>query len=150
LNGPWGTTALETHDESGTTVGLDRDAAPGHTYFYRLGASLRNGSPIVFGPISATAERKIARSAIILIGPNPSAGATEIQFAIAGGGNVGMSVVDVAGRLVAKLVEGNYSPGRYSVAWDGAGTSHRLPAGIYFVRLVTRDRVVSRKLAIVR
>jgi hypothetical protein len=48
--------------------------------------------------------------------------------------NVRISVMDVAGREVAVLVNGPMAPGSYSMLWDGRRTSLPLPAGAYFVR----------------
>jgi flagellar hook assembly protein FlgD len=65
-------------------------------------------------------------------------------------GRVQLQVLDVAGRVVRTLLQGPYAPGRYSVAWDGVGVRRRVPAGLYFVRLIAADRTTVRRVAIAR
>jgi hypothetical protein len=49
---------------------------------------------------------------------------------------VTFQVIDVAGRVVSETQDRSWSPGRWSVTWDGRGRSgEKLAAGIYFVRM---------------
>jgi hypothetical protein len=68
--------------------------------------------------------------------PNPFDEGTDIEFFLAEPGRARVDVYDVTGKHVASLVDGSFSQGSNSVAWDGRGTDgRRLPSGIYFVRL---------------
>jgi hypothetical protein len=84
----------------------------------------------------------VAGTTIDFVAPNPSRTWSRIQYTVARVGHVRIEVADVAGRVVATLVDGVQAAGRYQAAWHG----ERLPAGLYFVRLTTPDRTASMKL----
>jgi len=92
------------------------------------------------GVTSVDASPDVA-TAIDFVAPNPSRTATRIQYTVARAGRVRVEVVDVAGRIVSTPVDGVQAAGRYQAAWHG----ERLPGGLYFVRLTTPDRTMSRK-----
>ena len=86
------------------------------------------------------------------VAPNPSAGRTQIQFALRQPGEVGFDVVDMAGRVVTRIPGRHWEAGTWSVAWDGR-TSRGTPAaaGIYFVQMrVDGRRVGLGRLALIR
>jgi len=149
-DGPWAVLPLEQREEAGAFVAVDETAEAGREYFYRLVATLRDGPNTTFGPVTARPAGAIIESAITLVAPNPCAGGTQIQFAVARAGHVRMVVADVAGRIVTTLLDGNPKPGRYSVAWDGTAASRRAPPGLYFLRLTAPDRTSVARLAIIR
>jgi hypothetical protein len=63
---------------------------------------------------------------------------------------VRLELLDVSGRVLATLTDRALEPGRYTIAWDGAGHRGQLAPGLYFVRFVAPDRVTVRKLGIIR
>lgn len=63
--------------------------------------------------------------------PNPFNPTTRIRFAIPNAATVRLTVFNVAGEMVAELVDGFLPPGRYERQFDGAG----LTSGVYLVRL---------------
>jgi len=81
-------------------------------------------------------------TAIDFVAPNPSRATSRIQYTVARTGHMRIEVVDVAGRVVSTLVDGVEAAGRHEAAWRG----ERMPAGVFFVRLTTPDRTVSRKI----
>jgi flagellar hook assembly protein FlgD len=50
-------------------------------------------------------------------------------------GKVTLKVYDVAGRLVATLVDGHRGAGEHEVSWDGHSASGRVASGMYFARV---------------
>jgi hypothetical protein len=83
--------------------------------------------------------------------PNPFRPATAIAYAVPRNGNVQLSVFDVTGRLVRKLVGQVQVAGRYQVNWDGRDMAGRRAAsGIYFYRLVTGDVTETRHMVRIR
>lgn len=62
--------------------------------------------------------------------------------------HVKLSVIDISGREVKVLTSESFSPGHYSVTWDGRDKSGlQAPSGVYFVRMQSdeysaRERVV--------
>ena len=103
---------------------------------------------------SATPEAPrppIGGPAVESVSPNPFNPVTRIVYTVAATGRspdaplpVILSIFDVRGREVARLVEGNAQPGRYEITWNGQSTDNRpLPSGLYFVRL-TVDGVTAK------
>ena len=81
----------------------------------------------------------ITRSALSGVYPNPFKGNVRIGFDVAAGnGNtmqdVEVTIVDVRGKLVCRLVKGMYTTGRYSVTWDG---SSHIGSTMYIVMMKT-------------
>lgn len=73
--------------------------------------------------------------------PNPFNPRTTIRYDIAApGSRVEMSVFDVLGREVARLVDGELSPGSYESNWNAEGAS----AGLYYLRMSVVSSVGSQ------
>jgi hypothetical protein len=70
--------------------------------------------------------------------PNPSLERTTIAFSLAAKGPVRLAVFGVDGKLLRTLASDVREAGEYNVVWDGREDSGvRVPAGVYYVRLVT-------------
>lgn len=84
--------------------------------------------------------------------PNPFNPSTTIRYDVpAGGAEVRVAVYDVAGRLVAVLVDGYQPAGRREVAWNGRGsTGAPVAAGVYFCRMTAGEWAESRKMVLLR
>jgi hypothetical protein len=83
--------------------------------------------------------------------PNPASGALTIRYALPRDETVELAVYDIAGRVVARLVEGHVTEGQHSVSWDGTGLDGRpVPAGVYQYRLKTAALDQGKHLVIVR
>jgi len=84
--------------------------------------------------------------------PNPFRSSTEISFSLPAEAPVRLSVYDVAGRLVQRLVEGErLAAGRHDRRWDGLDQSGRLAApGVYYYRLEAGERSATRSLLLLR
>lgn len=67
--------------------------------------------------------------------PNPSARGVHFRFASGEAGRVRADVVDARGRLVATIVDREFTAGTHEAAWDGRGPGGRAPAGAYWLRL---------------
>lgn len=85
------------------------------------------------------------------ISPNPFQGSTSVGFEVGSAAMVSMRVFTPTGRRVATLKNGFLEPGRYRITWSGNDDSGRpLPAGLYFVRLSSRDRNVTERVLRIR
>ncbi len=92
------------------------------------------------GGISGIGEEKIAeRAKTFMLGkavPNPTTGATRIDYALPVNGNVALGIYNVTGQLVRELVKGPVQAGQWAVTWDGRDASARnVPGGVYFYKL---------------
>jgi len=65
--------------------------------------------------------------------PNPARGAAEILFDLPAAGPVRLEVFDAGGRLVTRILEGNFPAGRHGWEW------RRRAPGIYLLRLTTAE-----------
>jgi len=83
--------------------------------------------------------------------PNPASRAVALAFTLPRTSNVSLSILDLAGREVARPAVGELAAGRHSIRWDGrASDGAELPAGLYFVRLVTPDGVRTARVTRLR
>jgi len=82
--------------------------------------------------------------------PNPFASGTRIAFTLETAGPVGIRIVDVSGRLVRTVLDGDRLPvGPHTVIWDGAdrhGT--RVAPGVYFAVLRFESGTRTRRLVL--
>ncbi len=92
-----------------------------------------------------------AGSALQGVFPNPFSGRTQVEFRMSQAGALKLSVFDVRGRLVRRLVDGSLPVGPGQISWDGktqAGAS--AAAGTYFIQMESAGRVESRKVVLQR
>jgi hypothetical protein len=84
--------------------------------------------------------------------PNPLGASSVVRFDLARPSPVTLEVFDLSGRRVARIADGTFAPGSYSLRWDGrAGDGRALGAGLYFVRMSGRNvPTASVRLAVVR
>lgn len=77
----------------------------------------------------------------------PGSQGTAIPFTLNGTSRVRIKVYDVTGRLVATLIDEERSAGSYDdVRFDGSS----LASGIYFYQLVTDQKVLSKKMTLIK
>jgi len=79
--------------------------------------------------------------------PNPFNPTTQIRFMISESQQVSLKVYDMAGRLVANLVDNSsYSAGSHEVTFN----ANSLASGIYFYRFITESEIVTRKMTLMK
>lgn len=79
--------------------------------------------------------------------PNPLREKTTIRYSVASRGLTELRIYDILGRLVSIEQSGVLDPGTYTLNWDGKSIKGQaVSAGIYFVRLSSRDRDETRKI----
>jgi hypothetical protein len=139
-------------------VGCDGSYAPvtGHIYEFMVMATNGNfptltndvGSPAtttVFSPwtmmFNSPSPVDVPSSSAMPLGlarpsPNPSPGPTLLRFALPAAGHAALTIVDVQGRRVRTLVDGELEAGPHQLNWDGrddAGAS--VDSGVYWAHL---------------
>ncbi len=107
----------------------------------------------VVGVPAQSAASPAALVALAPAAPNPVSGTTLLRYALGSEAHVRLSIVDVRGREVAVLVDGQRAAGAHVVTWDARPQAR----GVYVCRLVARrtDGIggsagQARKLIIVR
>jgi photosystem II stability/assembly factor-like uncharacterized protein len=120
-----------------------------YTWTVRAVDSAYNGGPAaqgVFGigvPVSSPPAVGLPATFALYAGfPNPFAESTTFRFALPERADVRLSVYDVSGRLVARLVDEPRAPGIHDVRWDARGAA----SGIYFVRLTAVKFTETRRV----
>ncbi len=85
--------------------------------------------------------------------PNPMNPATTIHYAVApaDAGHVRLTIYNVAGRVVRRLVDSWQEEGAYRVTWNGIdATGTRVASGLYIYELQVGTRRLTRKLAVLQ
>ena len=85
------------------------------------------------------------------VSPNPFGNNQIVQFSIPVDTRITLSVVDISGRIIKTLMNGEYRAGSYSVVWDGTnGAGKKVSSGIYFILLNSELGKISHKTVYVR
>ena len=83
--------------------------------------------------------------------PNPARASARIALRLAFAGRVEVTVTDITGRTVRRLIDGPAAAGDREMVWDLRDEAGRgVPAGLYFVRAVAAGAASSRTLAVIR
>jgi hypothetical protein len=107
----------------------------------------QNGTAVAGGAVGA------AGAAVSLAGawPNPFPEGTKVRFALARAGSVTVSVYDLAGRLVANVLDEPRPAGEQDVTWDGRnGVGARVAPGRYVVSVATASGRAARPVTVLR
>ena len=90
------------------------------TYRPLIGSAPAKSTPDASSP-------EIARTATLRAAPNPFNPTTEIEFALPRSGHVSLRILDVAGREVARLVDGVQDAGAHRAVFE----ARNVPSGVY-------------------
>ncbi len=98
--------------------------------------------------LTATYRRMLRQDASLSAAayPNPFNPSTRISYSITQRQNVKLTIVDNLGRRVQVLQDGEQEQGTHEVEFDGT----HLPSGVYFFRVQTEDKSVTRPLLLVK
>lgn len=126
----------------------DSRVRPGTVYRYQLGAIDTDGeflSPVV------SLETPKAVTALYQNFPNPFNPSTTISFSLSRPQRVVLTIYDVSGRIVRRLLDENVTFGRTDVTWDGHNDNGtRVGSGVYFYRFQAGRQVFTRKLTVLK
>ncbi len=83
--------------------------------------------------------------------PNPFKQNTEIQYHLLNRGNVTLTVYNICGHLVKRLVNQFQEAGVHTSKWDGKDQYNRsVASGVYHIRLQAGRRYVAKKVIVAR
>lgn len=83
--------------------------------------------------------------------PNPARNGTELHYALPRGEEHELSIYDLRGRLVKRVVSGQAEAGTYTRRWDGRNEGGApVSAGIYFARLRIGEEVISQRIVVMK
>ena len=78
--------------------------------------------------------------------PNPFNPVTTIAYDVPLDANIELSIYDLRGRLIKKLISGYVEAGSYEIQWNAKSQA----SGIYFLQMETMDRIMTRKLVLMK
>jgi hypothetical protein len=104
------------------------------------------------GITSVSEERNpIAAFALYQNYPNPFNPETFIKYELRTSARVKLTVFDIEGRCVKKLVDDLLRPGVYEVQWDGRTVDGKKSAsGTYIYQIIANDHQLSKKLQLLK
>jgi hypothetical protein len=84
--------------------------------------------------------------------PNPFSGKTHIAFSVPhGAGDVELTVYNVKGQVVRRLVDGAAEVSRGQITWDGTDSAGRpVASGVYFYKLTAYGQSAFKKMVLSR
>ncbi len=83
--------------------------------------------------------------------PNPFNPSTTIDYSVPVRCHVNISVFNLLGQKVVSLVDEQKSAGSYSVTWNGRDDNNQQAAtGVYFYRLQVEDRLLTKKMLLLK
>jgi murein DD-endopeptidase MepM/ murein hydrolase activator NlpD len=149
----------QIYEESDLWEAWDTTALPDADYVIRVVATDVAGNATADSMIVTTAngnsastpESEASGLALHHCRPNPSRGGTAITFTVPARSRVRVSIHDPAGRLVRRVADESYDPGRHALEWDGRDSrGSEAAAGVYLVRLETPVGTREGKLIVIR
>lgn len=127
----------------------DQTCAAGGTYVYRVEATDKDGTSILFEtePVSAPVSALVLNQNY----PNPFYPATTISFTLPAASHVTLSVFTVDGKRIACLADRVFDSGTSEIIWNGIDdTGNAVSGGIYYYRLRSSKTVITRKMVLLR
>jgi hypothetical protein len=99
------------------------------------------------GPTGVGVENAIPTEYALLQNyPNPFNPSTNIRYDVPSGERVTLTVYNLIGEVVARLVDAVKPPGEYTVRWNAGG----VPSGVYFYRLQAGKFTQTKKLVLMK
>ena len=81
---------------------------------------------------------------LISISPNPAKGAAHLRYLIHDSGYLISDLFGIDGRMIKRIFSGEVLPGDYEIEIDLS----QIPGGLYFLRINTGTKVITKKLII--
>ncbi len=141
--------------DEGDSEYTDAAVEPGREYVYAL-VRRAGGVRETIASARATAPAAIERrTGFVGLSPQPASAAASVSFTLADGAGdapvTRLSVYDVAGRLVRRLVDGRLEPGQHVREWDLTGEAgERVASGCYLLVLERGGERTTTKALVLR
>ncbi len=114
-------------------------------YYYDHKKRGKGGGPQAGEPVALPVREVFA------VYPNPAKGQAQIEYSLRAPGQVDLSVYDLTGRLVKKVVDASQVAGVYKATWDGRDLGGRaVSSGVYFLKLTSPGKAKTARVVLVR
>ena len=105
---------------------------------------------VVVAPSTGVGSQQDDARLVLFVRPNPTTGPASISFTVPLQSDVSLSVFDLQGRLVQRLVNASMSAGLHNTTWDGRDASgQKVRAGVYLMRLAVAGRRTTQRVVFV-
>ena len=129
---------------------VDEDVKAGQKYFYKLVDINKYGFETEHGPVSLdipVPERVMLAQNY----PNPFNPVTTIYFELPKNQHIELMIFNINGQIVKELVNYVYEAGIHELVWDATDMNNmHVPSGVYYYRLKTQDKVLTKKLLLLK
>lgn len=82
--------------------------------------------------------------------PNPFNSTTKIRYSIPKQTNVKIYLYDCLGRKISELINETKNPGNYEIELNSSTFPQHLTSGIYFYQLVSDEKILTKKLVLLK
>lgn len=128
---------------------FDTTVGPGQEYRYTLTVVLPDGAEIESQTV--TVITATPRLELYPTYPNPFHPLVHIRYSLPSSRTVSLSVYDPAGRHIVDIMRGQQSPGIHDAEWNGLDRNGaKVASGVYFLRLRSGARSITRKITLIR
>jgi hypothetical protein len=128
---------------------VDNDVRPGQSYDYTLSIVLADGVEMKSRVV--TAKTKAFELALHQNHPNPFNPSTTIAFTLPEKVHTKLTIYNIAGKLVKTLTNRPLDAGLHETVWDGTdGRGSSVSSGVYFYRLKAGDKMLTRKMVLLK
>jgi hypothetical protein len=125
---------------------IDATAEAGARYYYKLEALDTRGNVTTHGPIVVTVAPP-DKFDLSQNYPNPFNPTTQIRYQLPQAVQVSLTIYNMLGQEVRKLVNANQPAGYHTAIWDGRDNSGRpVPTGVYHYRLQAGSFTTTKKM----
>ncbi|HVP14856.1 MAG TPA: FlgD immunoglobulin-like domain containing protein [Terriglobales bacterium] len=154
IHGPTGTVTVEERMHDPFPGCWEHCLAATESTWVSEGGYVRTTGGISFevtAPFSGSVTPETPELQISLARPNPTMGRVSLTYTLRSRTTVRVAIYDVNGRRVIERALGEMDLGTHAFTWDGRDARGALaPAGVYLLRLETRERVAEQRIVIVR
>jgi len=154
---PWGESVWELTIGSCKAVEWNSSVLPDLYEFTitdgKISVDMRENSSFV--PTS-THLKLVARSAVpkaldLFAYPNPFNSSVSIEVEMPEKGRLDLSIYNILGEKLVSVASGEYNSGRIKFIWDGRDAKGQaLPSGVYFVSLRAGERLIIKRIALMK
>lgn len=121
------------------------------TYDYSVYKIEPRGNEDIAGPTGVPGSEFGRKLELAQNRPNPFNPKTAIAFNLPQAADVRLEIYDVAGRKVTTLVDRRLTAGPHTYEWNGLNRNgERVASGVYFYRLAADERVLSKKMVLLK
>ena len=83
--------------------------------------------------------------------PNPFYSSTVISFNLKKEKDITLEIYNIKGQRIKTLYKGNSTAGEHNVTWNGTDENNKkVSTGIYFYKLITPEKILSKKMLLMR